>query len=394
MPWSTMAKDISATSVKPHTSSTAGIIGRPPNIQSFNFKPAEFFGAGARCSFTHLINPALVTPESEMVKFLVREHIDDTMQDFAIQSSADDLKDYVKSYFAGTVASALAYLAMIRDGYVWSDHFENVGWTNKSTKRTPDFVFARQGASDVALMESKGTRSAGTATFDKTVEDGYVGQIMPHLGTLVGGATASHGYSIGSYLKSTSKAELNIHHTDAVAATPPSGTPVGSIAAVQQNNYATAFRLAHSERLSQQVRAGDLPDEVPFYQFEWLGRKWLTSGLIRGWYNSGDERYHDTLEQLRYERLYRPFGRDTVFAVDRDRAEAVLRGLSEFRESRPAFDIAPMPEGLMQEARSGEDESALFPDGLAVSYNMFASVKEFSRTAVWRTKDRKFQVFG
>ena len=97
MPWSTMAKDISTTSVKPHTSNAAGIIGRPPSIQSFNFKPAEFFGAGARCSFTHLVNPTLVTPESEMVKYLVREHIDDSKKDFAIQSSADDLKDCAAS---------------------------------------------------------------------------------------------------------------------------------------------------------------------------------------------------------------------------------------------------------------------------------------------------------
>src|SRR5690349_535791 len=103
MPWSSTAKDISTTSVNPHTSNTAGTIGRPPGIQSFNFKPAEFFGAGARCSFTHLVNPAFVTPESEMVKYLVREHVDNVNKDFAIEASADDLKDYVKSYFAGTV---------------------------------------------------------------------------------------------------------------------------------------------------------------------------------------------------------------------------------------------------------------------------------------------------
>ena len=32
-----------------------------------------------------------------MVKYLVREHIDDSKKDFAIQSSADDLKDWAAS---------------------------------------------------------------------------------------------------------------------------------------------------------------------------------------------------------------------------------------------------------------------------------------------------------
>ena len=32
-----------------------------------------------------------------MVKYLVREHIDDSKKDFAIQSSADDLKDCAAS---------------------------------------------------------------------------------------------------------------------------------------------------------------------------------------------------------------------------------------------------------------------------------------------------------
>ena len=105
MPWSTMAKDISTTSVKPHTSNAAGIIGRPPSIQSFNFKPAEFFGAGARCSFTHLVNPTL----SEMVKYLVREHIDDSKKDFAIQSSADDLKDRAAWYHTLTTTLPICW---------------------------------------------------------------------------------------------------------------------------------------------------------------------------------------------------------------------------------------------------------------------------------------------
>src|SRR5438552_3789389 len=82
------------------------------------------------------------------------------------------------------------------------------------TARTPDFVFSRPGAADVALVESKGTRSATVSGFDTTVRDGYTKQVEPHLGHMVGTATASHGFCIGGWLTDPAKAELNVHHTD------------------------------------------------------------------------------------------------------------------------------------------------------------------------------------
>jgi hypothetical protein len=331
-----------------------------------------------------------------MVKSLVEQHVDNTSHDFAVLTSADQFKDYVKSYFAGTIASALGYLAMIADGYVWSDHFENIKGGNPAVRRSPDFVFARPGQPDVALMESKGTRSATSGAFDATIKDGYVGQIEPHLGYSVGTATATHGYSIGSWLTSTTKAELNIHHTDAVSAVPPGAPPPsGSIAAVQQNNYATAFRLAHSEQLSQQIRSGDIPEEIPFYQFEWLGRKWLTSRMIRGWFDHGDARYKQSLDRLAYSDFFFPYARFyPTFAVDRSCADGLLKALSGFWPEDAPFPIEPLPETLRKEARGGEAAAAaaIFPDGLAVSYNGFSGA-EGSHIAVWLRKERRFSVF-
>jgi len=76
-----------------------------------------------------------------MIRALVEQHVDDNKNTFAIENSSDNFKDYVKSYFVGTIASGLAYLAMIKDGYTWSDHFENVGGGNPNVKRKPDFAF-------------------------------------------------------------------------------------------------------------------------------------------------------------------------------------------------------------------------------------------------------------
>ena len=244
----------------------------------------------------------------------------------------------------------------------------------------------------MALTESKGTRSATVKEFDKTVNDGYVGQIEPHLGYTVGSATATHGYSIGSRLTSTTKAELNIHHTDAVPATSGGGPTGGSISSVQRHNYATAFRLSHSEQLSREVRSGNLSNEIPFFEFDWLGRKWLTSDAVYGWYREDISPFMDMLRRYTYERDY-PCSNPAYFAVERDCVETVLRALSEPGEELGRLELAPMPADLIEQVRS-EGNSALFPDGLAISYTRFhypSSTR--ARLAVWLRKERSFSVF-
>jgi len=371
MSWTSKSKDISITSTTDHPSRKAGVVARPPGVSTISFTPAEFFGAAARCCHLHTINPALVTPESAMIRALVEQHVDDNKNAFAVESSVDNFKDYVKSYFAGTIASGLAYLAMIKDGYTWSDHFENIGGGDPKVKRKPDFVFARHAQPDVALVESKGTRSDTSTGFDSTVNDGYVGQVDPHLGYTVGTSTASHGYCIGSYLKSSTKGELNVHYTDVVAATSagaPGGGP-GTNAAVQLNNYATVFRLAHSESLARQIRGGRIEDEtIPFSSFEWLGRKWITAptaglGLddlsmifavmgSRGWLLDGVP----------------TTGGAPRFAVDSSYATTIFRALSDAPMSHElGFNLAPYSHELRFNAdRQTNGSAAIFPDGLAV----------------------------
>jgi hypothetical protein len=370
MPWTSKSKDISITSQTDHPSKKGGVIARPPGVTTINFTPAEFFGAAARCSYTHLVNPALVTPEFVMVKALVEQHVDDTSTDFAVLNSADTFKDYVKSYFSGTIASGVAYLAMIKDGYTWSDHFENIGGGNPGATRLPDFVFARHGQGDVALVESKGTRSDTSSGFNARVNDGYTGQLEPHLGYTVGTSTASHGYCIGSYLKSPTKGELNVHYTDVVAATPAGGPGAGpgSNAAVQRHNYATAFRLAHSETLARQVRQGRIEDQsIPFAYFEWLGRRWLTArvGPAFGGFLAFNPAGVPQIWDLSF--VPRPWEAPT-FAVESTYALNILRTLSLVPErAELGFDLAPFDPRVMRAASlETSGGAAIFPDGLAV----------------------------
>jgi hypothetical protein len=290
---------------------------------------------------------------------------------------------------------------MIADGYVWADHFENFGAGNPAVRRTPDFVFARHGQSDVALMESKGTRGATSSAFDPTVRDGYINQIDPHLGHLVGSSTATHGYCIGAWLTSTTKAELNVHYTDVVTVTPSAPTPSGSAAEVQRHNYATAFRLAHSVALSQQIRNGEITqDEVPFFQFEWIGQKWLTSYGVRGFYSTTENataRIGRELEEIELADLRPwPWRVEVAFAIEQSRAVAVLTAISDMSESGLSLDITPMPPDIIQAARDSDAGAAVFPDGLAVSFDGFAARKHFpnfGRFAVWRFEERALRVF-
>jgi hypothetical protein len=385
-PWTTQSKDISITSTTDHPSNNAALIGRPPGVTNIQFTPAEFFGAAARCCYSNVINPALVTPESVMIKSLVEQHVDDGKANFSIEPSADDFVDYAKSFFAGTVAAGLAYLAMIKDGYTWSDHFKNIGGGNSNVRRSPDFVFARHGYGDVALVESKGTRSGTAGAFDSTVDDGYRKQVEPHLGYLIGAATATHGYCIGSYLTSPTRGELNVHYTDLVTVSPSSGASAGpgSTASVQRHNYATAFLLAHSESLAQQIRRGHIEDgTIPFAYFDWLGRRWITAPLGMTFADIGELGSLLNQTPWRFTGVPRSWQAPS-FAIESTYAATVLRTLSPRVPERfeLGFDLTPMPESLRREAdRETSGGAAIFPDGLAVFIR--GAITEKKQPIVW-----------
>ncbi|MCD2184830.1 hypothetical protein [Rhizobium sp. GN54] len=94
------------------------------------------------------------------------------------------------------------------------DHFENHEVHGKRpTTRSPDYVFSRSGDMFVALAESKATKGASRAAFTKTVREGYKEQVEPYLGRKIGSWVASHGYAVGSWMKSVKKAEIFIDHT-------------------------------------------------------------------------------------------------------------------------------------------------------------------------------------
>lgn len=345
--------------------------------------PSELFGAAARCSHLHCVNIQIPTPESLVMARLIEQYVDDTTPEFAVLSKVDTLKDYVKSYFTGTVAAGLAYLFMDREGYIWSDHFENVKGGNPKHSRKPDFVFSGPTAG-VALMEAKGSRSGSIGTFDSTVLKGYSGQVEPHLGHVVGSQTAVRGYSIGSWMKSTTAAEFRIHHTapSMPSPTPRTSIPVADMDAnevatdIQKNNFATAFGLAHSPVLANALRHGtdrSQPMEVvPFLRFRWLDQYWVTSPLISStsWSEVSNVPFALLYSASAWPRL-RPLIHSHLFAIHADVAKLALR---TFLNDAVDTDRSPIPFPVMgsdvrDRARGLDREGiggAVFADGLAL----------------------------
>lgn len=358
MIWSTQTKEIPVTNQTGHYCPKSGVYGRNSGIREFQFRPSELYGAAARTSHMHFVDPDISTPESRMIGSILERHVDDHSTDFALLPSANNFKDFVKSFFTGTVASGTAYLSMIRDGYRWCAHFENVA-TSSTKGRTPDFFFAADGRG-VALAESKGTRSKGRAAFDSYLEAEYLGQVEPHLGKRIGELFPTHGFCLGTWLTSPSRAEMMIHHTQPLHVDDGAGRDVrqDGLGRIQRENYAVVFALAAGPSLGAEIRNGKLKDAPSFIRFEWRGRNWLTRQAVL----LGAARF---IHPIRLDGAQSP-----LFAIEENIAGAVLNHV----EREGAMDYADymelptLPEELMIDLSASEfgDPGAIFPDGLAL----------------------------
>ncbi|HWA48254.1 MAG TPA: hypothetical protein VG742_08280, partial [Dongiaceae bacterium] len=252
-----------------------------------------------------------------------------------------------------TVATGLTYLAMVRDGYTWSDHFENLGGGNPAASKMPDFVFASP-IHGTALVESKGTRKRSCPSapaFNPVLDTAYRDQVESHLGYTVGNATATHGYCIGAWMTSPTKAEMLVHHTEVPATgvgVGRGGDDSGSLTILQRHNYATAFHLALGQALGKQLRDGRIENVMPLFRFRWLDRSWLTGSPDLS------PRFGDQASQLR-------------FAIEESVATAVVQHFFQQQQPARVRGLDPLSSELSLRARNhAPQRGAVFPDGLAL----------------------------
>lgn len=380
MTWTSAQKGLPITAKLPYESPLINVIGRVPVSSSISFDWLEFMVATAKASHLGYVAPNAAAPEVELMSSLVGPHVDDAVTAFGILATASSFKDYVGAFFTGTVAAGLAVRAMVDEGYVWFAHFEALGSTSPALS-SPDYVMLGP-TLGVALLEAKGSAAKDEETFVGAVRKGYREQVGPHLGHLIGGVTATHGYSVGTWMRFGTDAEMRIAYTSSkpTAATLPGLPSAGHVDAIARGrllrqNYAGAFTLAHGAMLGLAMRAGHAPqDPIVFARFEWGGRQWLSSLLGRDWWPwlwpdhdvFNLMAHHGALRLRNFPRL--------VFAVENDIGKAALGAFLDNPNDDIGADLDIKPletRPVRREERSAPDElydgrGAVLPDGLAL----------------------------
>lgn len=366
MVWETKHKAMNVTKVTGHLPpAKLNVRGRAPQKLSITFTPAELFGAMARCSHLHVINPSAATPEAETCRHLLHQYVDDTSEDFAILGSANRLKDFSRTHLAGVVGAGISYLQMVRDGYIWFDHFENFALAGPApSSKSPDFVFSQIGHDTVAVSESKATRGSSRKQFDGTVKRGYIEQVAPYLGTKLGSSVVSHGYAIGSWMTSLSRAEILVHHT---------GTPIRSAAGpgegpdpidIRRGNYLNILSLLLGPRISRAARERTWTARGRrFVTARWLGHDWLLGMAPSHGAFAIADRGEPVWAALEEEpQVLWSFN---AFALELGVARRVFDSLdTPITQVDPVSNIPVMSDRLIAEA--SDFDSAVFPDGFAV----------------------------
>ncbi|CAK7261907.1 MULTISPECIES: hypothetical protein [unclassified Shinella] len=363
--WKAKEKQIGVEQINGHVPRRNRLItGRAPENIEMLFTPAELYGAMAQCSSRAKMDQRAAKAQVQMCRHLIARHVDDKNERFALLDTARTLKDYVGKTMTGLVGDGIAYLQMVRDGYRWVDHFENHEVHGKRpTTRSPDYVFSRSGDMFVALAESKATKGASRAAFTKTVREGYKEQVEPYLGRKIGSWVASHGYAVGSWMKSVKKAEIFIDHT-AHDGLPPGDkddrpSERSDPGDVLFGSYCGVLTLLFGPEVGEAARDRTWkPSEQNFTTVEWLGRTWIVGE---------DAEWEPLVITAKEHLIFRsgPVRLVNGMALDLEIAQRIFAFIES---SQVGIDLmAELPEfptDLVEAAkRSG---GAIFPDGFAV----------------------------
>lgn len=362
--WKTKQKQLNVEQISAHVAKRSRlIVGRAPENTELLFTPAELYGAMAQCSSRAKMDQQAARAQVQMCRHLIARHVDDKNERFALLETARDLKDYVGKAMIGLVGDGIAYLHMVRDGYRWVDHFENHKTHGKPpTSRSPDYIFSRTDDVFVALAESKATKGASRAAFTKTVKDGYEEQVEPYLGRKIGSWIASHGYAIGSWMKSVKKAEIFIDHT--ATSDPPSDNDEGSSdrsdpRGIRFGSYCGVLTLLFGPDIGEAARDRRWrPSQQNFTTVKWLGRTWIV----------GEDADWEPLVVSANENLIFKAGPVRFMngmALD---AQIAQRIFAFVESAEPELDLmAGLPE-FAPELVEGAKRSggAIFPDGFAI----------------------------
>lgn len=260
-------------------------------------------------------------------------------------------KDNQGGAVTSAVGAALAHLAMLEAGYLWSSHFEDHHSTNRPH---PDYVYQHRKTHDLAVMEAKSSATRSRQYVEDETKKAFWRQVAPYFDLTLPVGLINHGYAIGCWLSSMQKTEITIFHCPAPQASVrqlPAPSPGPGI---QVGNYLQSMIMMLGPRrlmMSMNVRPSSFT-AVPLTRAQWLGRNWVTASA-------------DAAEGLRSVQMSESLEYPSPsFALPEEIATWLYRALGRpFRTIEPFPEAALPAEELVQAAR--QDRGAILKDGTA-----------------------------
>ena len=193
-----------------------------------------------------LSGPAAISLAQAMSQ-LMTDHVDDDPPTaLRFQNSVSRLADNARTFFSSCIGTGVADQYALALGYRFRCNSREL----IPTGRAGDFIYDGPPVptNSAVMIEAKGSLQANlnTAAFWRTVDQGYIGQVEPHIGQTYplangSGLTIVHGYAVGCAAQVPLVDAIG-HVVETVSATggssPPGATvATGSSAQIALGNY-------------------------------------------------------------------------------------------------------------------------------------------------------------
>lgn len=202
-PWQSQTrKDIDGITHRPRPRAGHLFVAPAPRTK-LTFSQAELCASMAMTNALSGMSSAAARSLAQAMSQLVTDHVEDDPPDsLQFLDSVAQLADNARTFFSSCIGTGIADTYALALGYRFRCNSREL----IASGRAGDFVYDGPPvpANEAVMIEAKGSLQANlnTAAFWRTVDQGYVGQIEPHIGstwTLRDGQvlTIVHGYAVG-----------------------------------------------------------------------------------------------------------------------------------------------------------------------------------------------------
>jgi hypothetical protein len=335
-----------------------------PAAQSkLDFTRAELCASMAMTNaLSGLSGPAAISLAHAMSQ-LVTDHVDDIpATPLRFLDSLNYLADSTRSYFSACIGTGIADRYALALGYRFRCNSREL----IPSGRAGDFLYdgSPLPPNCAVMVEAKGSLQGNLSfsLFKQKVQQGYVGQVEPHVGktypTPIGHSlTIAHGYAVGCAAKvPRADAIAYVIETAHAGIGPPHGDSLSGSADVALGNYQGVATLLGDELLHQAIyeaRGGDSSKGVARtrrrHQIRWRGHDFIVFDDSE---TTDRSRRRDS-SKSRVPRLR--------FAIWLPAYEAILKNLAD---KSAIWRMPEVPRVLVDSELN--DGGAVLPDGLAL----------------------------